>query len=66
MNNDREHKDNNSSHKDFEDKIRYVANSTGYEPSWAIAELLYRNHPTLNHKEFAICSTIADTLWDLE
>jgi hypothetical protein len=67
MNNDREHKDNNnSSHKDIEDRLRYIPNSTGYEPSPDIAELLYRNYPDLNHKEFAICRTIADTLWDLE
>jgi hypothetical protein len=32
----------------------------------SVEELLYRNYPNLNPKEFAICSTIADTLWDLE
>ncbi len=62
MNNDREHKDNNnSSHKDIEDRLRYLS---GSDP--ALAELLYSNYPDLNHKEFAICRTIADTSWDLE
>jgi hypothetical protein len=61
MNKDREHTDNNSSHKDIEDRLRYLSES---DP--ALAELLYGNYPNLNHKEFAICRTIADTLWDLD
>jgi hypothetical protein len=31
-----------------------------------VDELLHRYYPNLNHREFAICRTIADTLWDLE
>jgi hypothetical protein len=69
MNNDREHKDNKdniSSHKDFEDRLRYIGKNVGNKTDRALAELLYGNYPNLNHKEFAICRTIADTLWDLE
>jgi hypothetical protein len=61
MNKDREHKDNNSSHKDIEDRLRCVS-----DPDWALAGLLHGNYLNLNHKEFAICRTIADTLWDLD
>ena len=37
-----------------------------YLRTMALAELLYGNYPNLNHKEFAICRTIADTLRGLE
>jgi hypothetical protein len=66
LNNNREHKDNNSSHKDFENRLRYIGKNVGNKSDRALAELLYGNYPNLNHKEFAICRTIADTLWDLE
>jgi predicted transcriptional regulator len=66
MNNDREHKENNSSHKDLEDRLRYVGKKVWSRTDRAFAELLYGNYPNLNHKEFAICRTIVDTLWELE
>jgi hypothetical protein len=66
MNDDRERNDNNFSHKDFEDRLRYVGKNVGNKSDRALAELLYGNYPNLNHKEFAICRTIADTLWDFE
>jgi hypothetical protein len=66
MNNDREHKENNSSHNDFEDRLRYVGKKVWSRTDRAFAELLYGNYPNLNHKEFAICRTIVDTLWELE
>ena len=66
MSNDRVNKDINPSHKDFEDRLKYVANNVGNKTDRALAEMLYGNYPNLNHKEFAICRTIADTLWDLE
>ena len=66
MNNDREHKENNSSHRDFEDRLRYIGKKVWSRTDRAFAELLYGNYPNLNHKEFAICRTIVDTLWELE
>jgi hypothetical protein len=66
VSNDRVNKDINPSHKDFEDRLKYVANNVGNKTDRALAEMLYGNYPNLNHKEFAICRTIADTLWDLE
>jgi hypothetical protein len=66
MSNGRIGKDDNPSYKDFIDRLKYVAKNTGNKTDRALAEMLYGNYPNLNHKEFAICRTIADTLWDLE
>lgn len=51
---------------DFEERLKLAAKNAGNKMDKSISELLYGHHPDLNHKEFAICTIIADTLWDLE
>jgi hypothetical protein len=43
----------------------YTAKNIGVKVNRSLAELMYDNYPDLNHKEFVICRTVADTLWDL-
>ena len=55
-----------SAHKGFVNRLKYIGENTGAKTVRSLAELLYGHYPDLNYKEFAICRTIADTLWDLE
>jgi hypothetical protein len=51
--------------RDFEARLKYVGKNVAYRTDRILAEFLSGHYPDITFKEFTICKTIADTLWDL-
>jgi hypothetical protein len=50
--------------RDFEARFKYVGQNVGDRTDRILAEFLYGHYPDITSKEFTLCKTIADTLWD--
>ncbi len=48
--------------REFEARLKYVGKNVADRTDRILAEFLHGHYP---YKEFTICKTIADTLWDL-
>jgi hypothetical protein len=51
--------------RDFEARLKYVGKNVADRTDTILAEFLRGHYPDITSKEFTICKTIADTLWDL-
>jgi hypothetical protein len=51
--------------REFEARLKYVGKNVADRTDGILAELLRGHYPDITSKEFTICKTIADTLWDL-
>jgi hypothetical protein len=51
--------------RDFEARLKYVGKNVADRTDRILAEFLRGHYPDITSKEFTICKTIADTLWDL-
>jgi hypothetical protein len=51
--------------RDFEVRLKYVGKNVADRTDRILAEFLRGHYPAITSKEYIICKTIADTLWDL-
>jgi hypothetical protein len=51
--------------RDFEVRLKYVGKNVGDRTDRILAEFLRGHYPCITSKEYTICKTIADTIWDL-
>jgi hypothetical protein len=61
-NNSRRNDDNYP--RDFEARLKYVGMGVADRTDRVLAEFLHGHYPDITSKEFTICKTIADILWD--
>jgi hypothetical protein len=50
--------------REFEARLKYVGKNVADRTDRILAEFLHGHYPDITYKEFTICKTIADTLWD--
>lgn len=50
--------------RDFESRLKYVGKNVADRTDRILAEFLRGYYPHITPKEFTICKTIANTLWD--
>jgi hypothetical protein len=55
---------NNNYPRDFEARLKYVGKNVADRTDRILAEFFHGYYPCITSKEFIICKTIADTLWD--
>ena len=64
MENNSRYNDNNSP-RDLESRLKYVGKNVADRTDRILAEFLRGHYLCITSKEYNICKTIADTLWDL-
>jgi hypothetical protein len=50
--------------REFEARLKYVGKNVADRTDRILAEFLGGHYPCITSKEFIICKTIADTIWD--
>jgi hypothetical protein len=50
--------------REFEARLKYVGKNVADRTDRILAEFLHGHYPDITYKEFTICKTMADTLWD--